>query len=189
MDQTTHFWRSVGGQAGSVPYYQGASYEQFFQPPVIMNGYLYYNTILAQEPSSGTTNPSITVVNMRTGQTAFTIPNASLSFGQIYTYVSPNQAGAFAYLWSVSGSTWTMYDASTGTKILSLADVPSGVTVPSSDGSLLVYSLRSNPDSTYQLSLWNSSKLFQQHPLFSTAIGSGDRTHGRDTRLMLLAQR
>ena len=147
----------AGGSYGSTPYYQEASYEQFFQPPVIMNGILYYNTILAQEPSTESSTPSITAVSMLTGQTLFTIQNTSLTFGQIYNYVSPNQSGAFAYLWSVSGSTWTMYDASKGGKILTLVDVPSGVVVPSSDGSILVYSLTPNAQG-YALSLWNSSQ-------------------------------
>ena len=58
----------AGGQYGGLAYYQGASYEQFFQPPVIMNGILYYNTILAEEPSTESTTPSITAIGMVTGQ-------------------------------------------------------------------------------------------------------------------------
>ncbi|HUJ84383.1 MAG TPA: hypothetical protein VLV84_02125, partial [Candidatus Acidoferrales bacterium] len=104
----------VGGQYGEAPYYTGASYEQFFEPPVIMNGVIYYETIIAGEPSSETNYPSVTAVSLTTGETLFTIQNVTLSFGQIYTYVSPNQAGDFNYLWSVSGSTWKMYDAGTG---------------------------------------------------------------------------
>ena len=147
----------AGGQYGSTPYYTGASYEQFFQPPVIMNGILYYNTILAEEPSTETTTPSITAVSMVTGQTLFTIQDTSLTFGQILQYVSPNQSGTFGYLWSVSGSTWTMYDASKGGKILTLINVPSGVVIPASDGSILVYSLTPNANG-YALSLWNSTQ-------------------------------
>ncbi|MGD0643495.1 MAG: hypothetical protein ABSA75_01160 [Candidatus Bathyarchaeia archaeon] len=151
----------AGGEYGSAPYYQGASYEQFFQPPVIMNGILYYNTILAQEPSTESNTPSITAVSLQTGQTIFTVQDTSLTFGQIYNYVSPNQAGTFGYLWSVSGSTWTMYDASKGGKILTLVDVPSGVVIPAADGSILVYSLTPNANG-YALSLWNSSQAIAQ---------------------------
>jgi hypothetical protein len=153
----------AGGQYGSVPYYQGASYEQYFTPPVIINGILYYNTILGQEPSTSSATPSITAVDLRNGQTLFTIQNVTLTLGQIYNYVSPNQAGTFAYLWSISGSTWKMYDAATGSWILTLVGVPSGVIVPASDGSLLVYSLTENRAAhSYTLSLWNSSQAIAQ---------------------------
>jgi len=151
----------VGGQYGQAEYYTGASYEQFFEPPVIMNDIIYYQTILANEPSSETNYPSITAVSLTTGETLFTINNETFSFGQIYTYVSPNQAGDFNYLWSVSGSTWKMYDAGTGKWILTLVNVPSGVTIPSSDGSILVYSLTANAGG-YALSLWNSSQAIAQ---------------------------
>ena len=147
----------VGGEYGSTPYYTGASYEMYFQPPVIENGILYYNTIIGGEPSTETNTPSITAVSLQTGQTLFTIQDATLTFGQIYNYVSPNQSGAFAYLWSVSGSTWKMYDATTGSYILTLVGVPSGAAMPSSDGSILVYSLTANANG-YALSLWNSSQ-------------------------------
>lgn len=147
----------VGGQYGSAPYYTGASYEQFFEPPVIMNGIIYYESIIANEPSSGTIYPSITAISLMTGQKLFSIDNATISFGQIYTYISPNQAGDYNYLWSVSGSTWKMYDAQTGKWILTLINVPSGVTIPSSDGSILVYSLTPNAEG-FALSLWNSSQ-------------------------------
>jgi hypothetical protein len=143
----------AGGLYGSVPYYQGASYEQYFTPPVIANGILYYNAIVGNEPAA----TGIIAVSLQTGKALFTIANVSLTFGEIYNYVSPNQGGAFPYLWSVSGSTWKMYDATTGGWILTLIGVPSGVAIPSSDGSVLVYSLTANPNG-YALSLWNSTR-------------------------------
>ena len=50
-----------------------------------------------------------------------------------------------------------MYDATTGNWILTLVDVPTGAAMPSSDGSILVYSLTANANG-YALSLWNSSQ-------------------------------
>lgn len=88
----------AGGNFGSATFYQGASYEQFFTPPVIIGGILYYNGIAAEEPTAN----NIIAINMTDGHTLFTIPNTSLSFGQIYNYVSPNQAGTYAYLWSAA---------------------------------------------------------------------------------------
>jgi hypothetical protein len=162
----------AGGQFGNVQYSDGRSYEEFFKPPVIISNHLYYNSIGAEEPLHQDINASSVIcVDLSTGQTLFTIPNAEISFGQIYNYVSPNQAGAFAYLWSspgqpgrsgINGGTWKMYDAWTGEYILSISNVPSGVPVYGSDGSLLVYSLAYNKTAeTYQLTLWNSTIAIQ----------------------------
>jgi hypothetical protein len=97
---------------------------------------------------------------MTNGQTLFTIPNQTLAMGQIYTYNSPNQAGALAYLWT---SNWRMYDAWTGNYILSLTAMPTGsstVTTIGSDGSILIYTMSpySPANQTFVLSMWNSSK-------------------------------
>jgi hypothetical protein len=119
-------------------YHDGRSYEQYFQQPVIINGRLYYNTIGANEPR-GTEergNQGIECVDMNNGETIFTIPNTSLSFDQIYNYVSPNQVGAFAYLWSISGSTWKIYDAWTRNYILTLINVPTGITTFDPNGNI-----------------------------------------------------
>lgn len=173
--QLISFGGIVGEQYGNAQFYDGRSYEQIFTPPVIISGRLYYNTVGAQEQSTSGDlgNLGITCVNMSSGQTLFTIPNATLSFGEIYNYISPNQAGAFAYLWSVTnsitkgatfsyGKTWKMYDAWTGNYILSIDNVPSGVAVYAPDGSILVYSLAYNATvQTYQLTLWNSTRAIQ----------------------------
>ncbi len=87
-----------------------------------------------------------------------------LSFGQVYNYVSPNQAGGLAYLWETRGTTWRMFDAWTGNYILSIAGVPSGSillsnnfygSTPKGAGDVLVFSLNANART---LQLWNSSK-------------------------------
>ena len=167
----------TGGEFGSVSFYNGMSYEQFFKPPVIISGRLYYNTIYGEEGSamsSGANQPlgfnSITCVDMTNGQTLFTIPNATLIFGQIYNFVSPNQGGTFAYLWDTSSipGVWRMYDAWTGQYILSIAipaSVASGTVLLDNTfytnhgpGDILVYSLNT---ATQQLTLWNSTLVFQ----------------------------
>jgi hypothetical protein len=152
----------VGGIDGVTSYTDGRSYEYFFKPPVVINGRLYYNTIGAEEPIPANAYtrplgmPSITCVDMKTGETIMTIPNATLSFGQIYTYNSPNQAGALAYLWT---SDWRMFDPWTGQCILSLTGVPSGTTTRGSDGSIIIYSIAySALNQSFVLSKWNSSK-------------------------------
>ena len=157
------FGGAIGGEFGAAQFTDGRSYEQFFKPPVIISGRLYYNTIQAEEPVTNINFSTITCVDMKDGSTIFTIPNATLSFGQIYNYVSPNQAGGLAYLWETRGTTWRMFDAWTGNYILSIAGVPSGTILldntfygnsTTGPGDVLVYSLSANART---LTLWNSS--------------------------------
>jgi hypothetical protein len=153
----------TGGEFGTVAFHNGMSYEQFFKPPVIISGRLYYTTIGAEEPTTG-----ITCVDMSTGTTLFTIPDATLSFGQLYNFISPNQGGTHAYLWDTSaGTTWKMYDAWTGQYILSIANVSSGTVLLDNTfyptpgpGDILVYSLNTT---SQQLTLWNSTLVFQAY--------------------------
>ena len=144
----------VGGRAGVTSFTDGRSYEYFFKPPVVISGRLYYNTIAAEEPRTigDMGNLGIVCVDMETGQTLFTIANQTLSFGQIYTYNSPNQAGALAYLWTTNNR---IYDAWTGNYILSLTAMPSGATTFGADGSIIIYSINAAAGT---ISKWNSSK-------------------------------
>jgi hypothetical protein len=116
--QPLTFGGLIGGEYGTTAFHNGMSYEQFFKPPVVISGRLYFNTIQAEEPTApgmaggNETISTITCMDLATGKTLFTIPGASLSFGQIYDYISPNQGGGLAYLWDTNvGTTWKMYDA------------------------------------------------------------------------------
>jgi len=160
----------VGGDyvPSNLQFGDGRSYEQFFKPPVIISGRLYYNSIGAGEPVTQVNYSSIICVDMKDGSTIFTIPNATLSFAQIYNFVSPNQAGGLAYLWetrSLAGvpTTWRMFDAWTGQYMLSIQNVPSGTVLldntfygqsKQGPGDILVY----NVGLTGLLTIWNSSK-------------------------------
>ncbi len=156
----------VGGVQGTNFFHDGRSYEYWFKPPVIISGRLYYNDIYGQEGSvyqSGAAQPtgwnSFSCVDMETGETLFTIPNETISFGQIYNYVSPNQAGAHAYLWSTAGTNYKMYDAWSGKYILTIANVTGGVQTFSSDGSIMHYSIAAG-----KLTCWNSSRAIPPLP-------------------------
>ena len=139
----------IGGEFGggdTSNYYSTRQYERMFQP-IIINGILYYE----QYPGS-TNNPTGWIaVNLDTGQTVWT-DNAqnlgggspaqsaltssglvtSLRCGQTVNYISPNQYGALAYLWSTGTpigintaagtTTWNMFDAVTGQYILSIVN-------------------------------------------------------------------
>ena len=157
----------AGGTFGTTEYYSGMSYEMYFAPPIVINGRIFYTTIAAGEPQ-GTGGPfnnlGTTCVDLYTGQTLFTIPNATMSYGQIQNFVGPNQAGAQAYLWSTSGSTATVYDPWSGDIVAKIANMPNGVATLDSHGSVVIYSLAYNtPLKTYQLSMWNSTQLFSAY--------------------------
>jgi hypothetical protein len=166
------FGGQVGGVYGTAFFHDGRSYEYFFKPPVIIAGRLYYNDVYGNEGSnfgSGTAQPtgwnSFSCVDMENGETIFTIPNESIEFGQIYNYVSPNQAGAFAYLWSSLGTDYKMYDAWSGKYILTIANVTGGVQTFSSDGSLINYNIAVNPTNNKNyITCWNSSKAIPPLP-------------------------
>jgi outer membrane protein assembly factor BamB len=147
----------VGGIYGDVAYHNGQSYEQWLTPPTMINGFLYYNSIVGQEPitSGSMGNAGIVCVNLKTGQTEFIIPNATLSFGQIFKYVSPNQAGAYAYLWDTNGPTWKMFDASSGNLMLLVDNPPAGTVTLGPNGEIIVYS--ADPI-TGTMNMWNSTK-------------------------------
>jgi len=150
----------IGGEFGGSPisgYYSGKSYEKAFSAEAIINGVLYYNA-----PSNNPADQGFYAVDLRTGETLWHQNAGSITNGQVYNYISPNQEGGVPYLWSISGSTWSMYDANTGNLILQIENATSGPTsflgggniVEGPNGELLVYVL---DPANNQLSMWNSS--------------------------------
>ena len=146
----------AGGEFGSISYYTGLTYEAKFQPPVVINGRLYYNQRLGSSSWAG-----LACVDVRTGEDLWFKNDTVISLGQIYDYESPNQHGAIPYLWYAEGPTWRMYDALTGDWILDLANASAIVMADfgarvmySPTGDMLVYMLDGAKN---QLSLWNSS--------------------------------
>jgi len=147
----------VGGPMdGNVAYYTGMSYEGKWNPPIIMQGRLYYNLPLANSPSGG----QFACVDIRTGETLWT-KTGTLSLGQIYDYESPNEHGAQAYLWSCPASffgppqNWTMYDAFTGEELLKFYNTQNPTFTMSDKGDLIGYVLNGMGN---WLCKWNSSK-------------------------------
>jgi len=149
----------VGGDPGyGVEYYAGLSYEHKLSPPVIISGRLYYN-IFPSVGSAVVPLRGVVCVDLRTGEEIWRKENMTqIDFGQIYNYESPNQHGAVGYLWAIDGSTWEMYDAYTGTLLVTLKNATASIgsynAVFGPSGELLVYTL----DGTNNwLSMWNSS--------------------------------
>jgi hypothetical protein len=142
----------TGGNFSDTPsYYSGESYENKWNPPIIMNGRLYYNQRLGSSSMLG-----MACVDLRTGEEIWFKDGVTLSFGQLLNFNSPNQHGVIPYLWSTSGRTYKMYDAFTGEWILDISDVPSGTLVFGENGELLKYNLFTQ-GGVLQLSLWNST--------------------------------
>jgi hypothetical protein len=182
LGNTAHIlWRTplapgglMGGEYGDSAhsnFYSTAQYECKYLP-VIINGVMYYTFT----PGSSSNKQGCIAQDVRTGKELWHSydMNGTLRCGQIYNYISPNQYGGLAYLWTTSGSTWSMYDATTGRWIL---DVQNGTTsvLPVSqqqagsymDGSLLMYYV--NATGTRRLVMWNSSRC-----ILRGASGNGD---------------
>jgi len=173
----------MGGEYTNAQFTDGRSYEQFFKPPVIISGRLYYNSIVGSEPETQVNWSSIICVDMTTGKQLFAIPNATLSFAQIYDFVSPNQAGGEAYLWetrSLAGvpTTWRMFDAWTGQYMLSIQNVPAGTIMPDNEwfgktptgpGDIMDYAV----SPTGLLTIWNSSKTIPTLANFPNGTSTG----------------
>jgi hypothetical protein len=165
----------IGGEFGNNQvnsnFYSTSQYEQKFGG-VIIDGVLYRT----MEPGSSTSYMGWEAVNLRTGQTIWTQnygPAVWLRMGQILDYVSPNQFGGLAYLWSTqptvapnTGPTYGMYDAMTGNWILSIVNCSAAAATSSvvtalsvqfangPSGEILGYWLNS---AATTLSMWNSS--------------------------------
>jgi outer membrane protein assembly factor BamB len=149
----------IGGEYGGTlnsNYYAPPQYECKFKE-VIINGILYYTYL----PASGSLPEGTIAQDLKTGEILWQKFdwNGTLRMGQVYNYISPNQYGGQAYLWSTSGSTWSMYEATTGRWIL---DIVGGNTngdfMASSDGSILDYYIDTSNSSQYYLTCWNSSR-------------------------------
>jgi outer membrane protein assembly factor BamB len=158
---------AFGGQIGGnltndlSNYYTGKSYEQFFNPPVIINGIMYYNKPTGIPPYYGTY-----AVNLRTGQQLFymNITGGSsaawggILFGQVYSWHNPNEVGGVAYLWGQAGSTMSLYDATTGEWILNIVGMVSGTQVQGPNGEILSYGIQAINQTYGRLWMWNSTK-------------------------------
>jgi len=123
----------------------------------IMNGKLYLNLRLNTGSGGGAV-----CLDLRTGEQIWYQNNVSISFGQNYNYISPNQFGVIQYLWQ-TGSTYHCFDPWTGRWLFSLANASTGTTIFGPNGELLVYILN-GAQST--LRKWNSTKaiMYYQQP-------------------------
>ncbi|MGE5556727.1 MAG: PQQ-binding-like beta-propeller repeat protein [Methanocella sp.] len=148
----------VGGTntvVDGATYYSGGSYQGRFQNSIIMDGKIYTKGTLGDDNTRGT----YMCIDLRTGEIVWTNDNINPTYGQLYTYESPNQHGTIpnGYLWQTSGTTWIAWDAETGKWAFNLTNVPSGgTTVYTKNGEIVKYILNYNQTTkSGWLALWN----------------------------------
>jgi PQQ-like domain len=175
----------LGGQYGGTTtygnYYSTEQYEHKFEQLVI-NGYLYYT----EYPGSSSNPVANVCVDLRTGQTIWTddatnygggtsvqtaLTSAGLVtpfyYGQILDFVTPNQYGGLAYLWTqgnpagFTGTTFNMFDAMTGKYILSIVNATTMSMTFDPSGDLVGYYVNASTANAYNaptLNCWNSTQ-------------------------------
>ncbi len=146
----------TGGELGTTSYYSGLSYEPKFNPPVIINGRLYYNLFWASFGVPYKTG--FVCVDLRTGEELFRNTEGYISHGQLYNFVSANQMGTIPYLWNVGFGTYQTYDAFTGDLIFTFAGSMPGTVQYGADGTMFVYIMNNTAG---WLARWNSTKAFE----------------------------
>ncbi len=171
----------LGGQFGGTTtygnYYSTQQYEHRYEALVI-NGYIYYTDF----PGSSRNPVADICVDLYTGQTVWVNDATNYGggnpkqtaltsegmvtpfyYGQLLDYVSPNQYGGIAYLWTNGvpdginnrGTCLNMFDAMTGKYILSVVNGTTMSMTQDDSGNLIGYYVN-NTDHT--LNMWNSTK-------------------------------
>ncbi len=170
----------VGGEYGDLTYYLAPTYQDYWNPPLIISGRLYY---MEREVPGGAW-VGLHCVDISTGnelwfQDVSVIGSAgsggggsaSTIYGQIFDAEGANGHGAEAFIWNL-GSNWTVFDANSGRLVYTIsnplvatstyASLP-GISGPNvvtgnvdSLGSIIVFYI----DSTnHWLLKWNSTQL------------------------------
>jgi outer membrane protein assembly factor BamB len=162
----------TGGDLGNVQYEMGDAYVGKFLGSVIIDGVLYCNQY--QETGGTAVEQNVIAIDLKTGEELWVKNwnNTRLAFGQVYFFDSFNYHGAFAYLWTTSGTTWDCYDALTGRWLYRLENVPSSdYNVYGPKGEII----RHTVDLTDGwVTMWNSSKAV--NPQTSGSVGDGSWT-------------
>lgn len=140
----------VGGELNEIGYYSGGSYENKWTPPVILDGRLYYNQRLGSSANLG-----LVCLDLATGEQLWFQNGTTITLGQSIEVDTPNQHGAFSYLWT-TGSTYRMYDPLTGTEVFQIVNASTGRIRFDEQGDMLVYVLSGTSN---RLIMWNATKL------------------------------
>jgi len=177
------FGGAIGGDAGGTTtygnYYSTTQYERKYAP-VIINGYDYYTVY----PGSSTTPAADICVDLYSGQTVWTDSSSNygggspertaltsaglitpILCGQVIDYVSPNQYGGLAYIWTTgvpdgivsTGTCLNMFDAETGQYILSIVNGTSPSLTVDAGGNLIGYYVNSTAGTQHIMGTLNGN--------------------------------
>jgi len=170
-----------GGLAGgdfAFGFQDGDAYEGHWYGPIIICGILYYNKISTGMSSSSyrLDTQQIVAVDIHTGEKLwernYEFGASRFVFGQLLSWFSYNNRGAWAYLWMSSGTNMYALEAFTGNLIWNITNVPSTSVAGWSsvydrffygpNGELLQYmyvNTGTAASPNYELRQWNSSFL------------------------------
>ncbi|MCL2135788.1 MAG: PQQ-binding-like beta-propeller repeat protein, partial [Candidatus Bathyarchaeota archaeon] len=174
----------LSGSNGYVAYETGEAYDGKFANSLILGGVLYYNKYVSNSPLQ-----TVVAVDLHTGKIVwekdFTFGSASAnrpSGGQILTFISENNRGAWAYLWFTSGATMYAVNPVTGDLIYTMTNVPSGTIYFGPSGEMLKYRMvnygtTTNPN--WYLQQWNSTYVVNNGTRDGTADVWGTNVRGQ----------
>jgi hypothetical protein len=148
----------VGAETGDLSWTTGDAYQGQFSSSVILNGILYYNVYPVSDGKAGNPIQGIKAVDLRTGDEIWYRNGSRLSFGQLLYVDTMNMHGAYGYIWSTDGSTWTAFDAGNGDYVYKIVGVPSGVTVIGPNNEILIYTVNNRG----WMTCWNSTSVVNQ---------------------------
>jgi outer membrane protein assembly factor BamB len=151
----------AGGAFGDLSYYTGSAYEGKWNPPVIMQGRLYYNVPLSDKVYSSrdlsvANGQGVACVDLRTGEQIWQISGVCISQGMIYNYDTGNQHGTISYLIAPLGPVWRFYDPFSGNWLFNITNVPSGSSAVGPNGEAVIYQMNY---AKRWLALWNSTAI------------------------------
>ena len=177
----------VGGNQTAIvadSYFEGSAYNQRYQNPIIVDGYLYYTEPISfNDASNGPTD----CVNLQTGQVVWSRTDVpALSFAYLYDVQDSNQHGVYPPI--LFTSSWRAFDAYTGDPMFNVTNVPSGTTILGPNGEHLILSLVNHGTPTapnYYLQEWNSSRLWtgQYNGASTSPAVIPPITNGADSRM------
>ncbi|MDD3792287.1 MAG: PQQ-binding-like beta-propeller repeat protein [Candidatus Bathyarchaeota archaeon] len=164
----------TGGEQGNMGYEMGDAYVGKFLGTVVIDGVMYYNRY--QSTGGTSVTQEVVAVNLKTGEELWVKNwnNSRLAFGQVYNFQGFNYYGAFAYLWTVTGTTWDAYDALTGRWVYRITNVPAAspnFNYYGERGEIIRYTVNQQAG---WMAMWNSSKATNPQTAQAVADGSWD---------------
>ncbi len=164
----------TGGEQGEMGYEMGDAYVGKFLGTVVINGVMYYNEF--QSTGAQAVEQNVHAINLKTGETLWVKNwnNERLALGQVYNFQGFNYYGAFAYLWTTTGTTWKAYDALTGRWVYTIENMTSAspnYNYYGPRGEIIRYNVNLQAG---WMTMWNSSKATNPQNQQAVADGSWD---------------